>query len=267
MKPIHLASCTFVALFITFSCSNSRKASSQEKKTTASTTHSGFKADTLYKSENLILLQLSAHTYQHISFLNTNDFGRVACNGMLVVNDNQAAVFDTPTDRAGSEELVEYVTQELGSKIIAIIPTHFHEDCVGGMEVFRKHQVPAYASNRTIELLKKQGNTFTPYLVGFDNHRTFNLGDKKVYTEFLGEGHTQDNVIGYFPADRVLFGGCLVKELAASKGYLGDANVAAWPATALKVKRKYPQTAIVIPGHGKSGGIDLLDYTTALFAR
>lgn len=62
-----------------------------------------------------------------------------------------------------------------------------------------------------------------------------------------------------------MFGGCLLKELEASKGYLGDANVTTWSATVEKVKREYPNVRIVVPGHGGYGDQKLLDYTISLF--
>ena len=71
--------------------------------------------------------------------------------------------------------------------------------------------------------------------------------------------------MAYFPEDNVLFGGCLIKSVGAGKGYLGDANTIAWPGTVHKIKLKYPKTEIVIPGHGKWGGTELLDYTIELF--
>lgn len=61
------------------------------------------------------------------------------------------------------------------------------------------------------------------------------------------------------------FGGCLIKELQATKGYLGDANVGECSGTVEKVKQHYPHVKIVIPGHGEIGGMDLLDYTIKLF--
>ncbi|MEO7044754.1 MAG: hypothetical protein ABI091_05565, partial [Ferruginibacter sp.] len=71
-------------------------------------------------SDHLKLLQVSKHVYQHISFLNTKDFGRVECNGMLVVHNGQAVIFDTPADNDGSEDLINYVTQNLRAKILAV---------------------------------------------------------------------------------------------------------------------------------------------------
>jgi len=91
------------------------------------------------------------------------------------------------------------------------------------------------------------------------------VGNKKVYAKFFGEGHTADNIIGYYPNDEILFGGCLIKQLGAKKGNLADANTSKWSKTVQKVKIKYPQIKTVIPGHGEPGGIDLFDYTIRLF--
>ncbi|MPR35717.1 subclass B1 metallo-beta-lactamase [Salmonirosea aquatica] len=216
-----------------------------------------------YESENLIINKLSDHVYQHISYLNTETFGRVACNGMIVINGNEAIVFDTPATNETSEELIGYLTEKLHAKINGVVATHFHADCVGGLEAFHQKNIPSYAENRTIAFLKDKG---TPQpQKGFDNSLTLKVGNKKVYAQFMGEGHTRDNVIGYFPEDEAMFGGCLIKEVGAGKGNLEDANVAAWPATVRNVKARYPQAKIVIPGHGKVGGTELLDFTVKLF--
>ena len=110
---------------------------------------------TIYKTENLIIKKISPHVYVHISFLDTNDYGKVACNGMLVINENKGVVFDTPTDNKSSIELINFVTHKLKSEIIGIIPTHFHEDCVGGIQTFEEKNIPTYITKQTAVLLKK----------------------------------------------------------------------------------------------------------------
>ena len=184
---------------------------------------------------------------------------------MLVVNENKAVVFDTPTENKSSSELINFITHNLKSEITAIIPTHFHGDCVGGIREFEEHNFQAYAARQTIELLRKNGQKFTKPIKGFDNKLILNIDNKKVYAEYFGEGHTKDNIIGYFPEDKAIFGGCLIKEVGAGKGYLGDANTNKWSETVQKVKLKYPDAKIVIPGHGKWGGTEVLDYTIELF--
>jgi hypothetical protein len=82
---------------------------------------------------------------------------------------------------------------------------------------------------------------------------------------YFGEGHTKDNVVAYYAKDQVLFGGCLIKEQGATKGYLGDANLQAWSGTVSKIKQRLPNVQTVVPGHGAVGNQSLLDYTIQLF--
>lgn len=220
---------------------------------------------TVYQTKNLIVRRLSPHVYVHISFLNTLDFGKVPSNGMLVVNNHEAIIFDTPSDNESSEELIRFVTSHLHCKVNAVIPTHFHADCVGGLEKFNEYDIPSYASKRTIELLRKKGELFSKPIQSFDSLLTLHAGGQKVFAIFYGEGHTKDNIIGYFPEDRVVFGGCLIKETGASKGNLEDANVVAWPKTVEELKKEYRHAKVVIPGHGQPGGTELFDYTIHLF--
>lgn len=216
-----------------------------------------------YESENLVINKLSDHVYQHISYLKTESFGRVACNGMIVVNGGEAVIFDTPATNETSEELIGYLIGKLHTKIKGVVATHFHADCVGGLEAFHQKGVPSYAENRTIAFLKDKESVQPQN--GFVNELSLKVGSEKVYATYLGEGHTRDNVVGYFPEDKALFGGCLIKEVGAGKGNLEDANVKAWSATVRKVKARYPQAKIVVPGHGKVGGAELLDFTVKLF--
>lgn len=250
---------------ILFSCQTDTSQQNQaEESTSPEIAVFGVNGLSVHESENLAVKKLTGHVYQHISYLNTEDFGRVACNGMVVVSGNEAVVFDTPTDDVSAQELIDYLTKELKCKIKGVVATHFHADCVGGIAAFHKNNIPSYSSNRTIALLKSKGPSRPQN--GFDDELTLQVGDQKVYGQFVGEGHTKDNIIGYFPEDRVMFGGCLIKEMGGSKGNLDDANVDAWSETVRKLKAKYPQTIVVVPGHGKTSGQELFDYTEKLFA-
>jgi metallo-beta-lactamase class B len=215
------------------------------------------------KSQTLVVEKIANHVYQHISFLETQSFGKVTCNGMIVYDKNEAIIFDTPTDNTTSAELINWVEKNLKCKIKAIIPTHFHEDCVGGLEEFHKRGIPSYANNLTITMTRL--NHYPIPKNGFDTLLELKVGDKKVYAQYFGEGHTKDNVIGYFPEEKTIFGGCLIKESGAGKGNLADANVDVWSLTVAKLKETYPDTKHVIPGHGKVGGTELFDYTIKLF--
>jgi metallo-beta-lactamase class B len=58
---------------------------------------------------------------------------------------------------------------------------------------------------------------------------------------------------------------CLVKSLNARN--LGDTEEGGLinnPATLKKVKERYSDAKMVVPGHGRPGGIDLIDHTIRL---
>lgn len=229
----------------------------------SSQSKNSFKAKKIYESKNLIITQISENSFIHTSFKQTNDFGNVPCNGLVVKDHNETIVFDTPTNDKSSEELIQWINEKLDSKINAIVPTHFHDDSLGGLMIFHKYNIPSYSYVKTIELARE--NNFVIPENGFNDSVILKVGDKDVIVKFFGEGHTKDNAVGYFPGGNILFGGCLLKELEAGKGYLGDANVSAWSNTVEKVKKEYPDVKIVVPGHGEYGDGKLLDYTITLF--
>jgi metallo-beta-lactamase class B len=230
---------------------------------TVAQTSAKFKPKEVYKSGNLTITQIAKNSFEHTSFLQTHDFGNVPCNGLIVRNGNEVIVFDTPTNDSASEELIKWIKETLYCKINAVIPTHFHDDCLGGLKAFHKNEIPSYAYFKTIEFAKK--NNFVIPKNSFRDSLILKVGNENIIAKFFGEGHTKDNVVGYFAGDNIMFGGCLIKELNAGKGYLGDANVADWSATVEKVKKDYPDVKIIVPGHGQYGNKKLLDYTIKLF--
>lgn len=220
------------------------------------------KETTVYRTENLIITKLSENVYEHTSYLQTESFGKVPCNGMIVLANGEAIVLDTPANVPGSVELLDFAEKHKW-KINAVVATHFHEDCVAGIDEFHKRNIPSYANEMTLDLLKNESRNIPQ--IGFEKEFVLMAGSKKIFLHYFGQGHTKDNIIAYFPDDSVLFGGCLVKEMNAGKGYLGDANEAEWSGTVEKIKAKYPNLKTIIPGHGKRGGKELLDYTIRLF--
>lgn len=222
-----------------------------------------FKPKEVYKSTNLMILQIAENCFQHISFKQTNDFGNVPCNGLIVRNNGEVAIFDTPTNDKNSEELIKWIKETLQCKINAVIPTHFHDDCLGGLKAFEENNIPTYAYYKTIELAKE--NNYVVPKNSFKDSLHLKVGNEYIIVKFFGEGHTKDNIVGYFSSEHVMFGGCLIKELNASKGYLGDANTMEWSSTVEKVKKEYPNVKTIVPGHGECGNQKLLDYTITLF--
>lgn len=239
-----------VVLSITlFNCKNANKEDFQPKQ--------------VYQSDALILTQITENSFVHTSYKQTNDFGNVPCNGLVVTDNNEAIIFDTPTDDQSAAELIQWVREKLQYKIVAIIPTHFHDDCLGGLKAFHDNGIPSYAYFKTIELA--QENNFVVPQNSFSDSLMLSIGKSRIIAKHFGEGHTKDNVVGYFPSENLLFGGCLIKEVGASEGYTGDANVPAWSGTVENIKKGLPGVKLVVPGHGQYGDGELLNYTIQLF--
>lgn len=215
-----------------------------------------------YESATLKIEPLTEHTYLHVSYLETESFGKVACNGMIVVDDDEAIVFDTPVNNEVSEELLKWLkSKDLHVK--AVVVTHFHDDCLGGLQAFHARQISSYANQKTIDLIKDKGIVMPKN--GFSNTLKLQVGSEEIVVDFMGEGHTVDNIIGYFPKDQTMFGGCLIKSVGAGKGNLEDANTEEWSQTVARIKSKYPNASLIVPGHGQYGDRELLDYTIELF--
>ena len=219
----------------------------------------------LYQTETLKIQKLSKQTFLHTTFLQTNRFGKVPCNGMIYINQQEAVIFDAPSQDSVSIELIEYVEKQLKAKVKAIVVNHFHVDCLGGLAAFHQSNIPSYANRLTIELAK-ENNEVVP-LHAIDQQQKLPVGNHIVINEYFGEGHTKDNIVSYIPSEKTLFGGCMLKAMNAGKGNLNDANIDEWPKTVRNIKERYPKLRYVIPGHGKVGGSELLDFTIALFEK
>jgi metallo-beta-lactamase class B len=218
---------------------------------------------TIFETEHLKVVQISKSAFQHISYLQTENFGKVACNGLVISSQEECLILDTPTEKNAAMELIKWLEENKKLKIKAIIPTHFHEDCLGSLATFHEKKIPSFGSKKTIELAQKNKSAFPKNT--FKNFLVIDFGNKKLELKYFGEGHTVDNIVAYCAADRILFGGCLIKEIGASKGFLGDANLKEWSNTVKKVRLTYPKLKTVVPGHGSVGDRGLLDYTIKLF--
>ena len=215
-------------------------------------------------SEDLKITKLTPNTYLHTTYLDIPNYGPFPCNGMIYAAKGEAVIFDTPLSDSVSTVLIEWVENELEAAVKAVVVTHFHVDCLGGLSSFHEKGIPSYANEATINLAKLDSVETLPQR-GFLGSQTLTIGNELVLLKHFGEGHTTDNIVGYIDKEQVLFGGCLIKELGASDGNLADANVAAWSNTVRKIKAAYPALKVVVPGHGKPGGIDLLNYTIERF--
>lgn len=217
----------------------------------------------VYRSKQLIIELVKGNTLMHSSILHIPNYGSFSCNGMIFYGNGEAVVVDTPTNDSASHELIKWIREELHCKIKAVVVSHFHEDCLGGLAAFHSEGIPSYARDLSIQLAQKEATKLPQ--VAFDTLLSLTVAKKKLISYFPGPGHTLDNIVVYVPSDKVLFGGCLIKSLGAGYGNLSDADTSSWSSSVQAIKKRFPDIEYVIPGHGAMGNTDLLDYTIEKF--
>ena len=216
-------------------------------------------------NKDLEIIALNARTLIHTSYMTVPSFGRVPCNGLIYVNGKEAVFMDAPHNDTLSKALLDWFHVAYPNvEIKAVIAEHFHDDCLGGLQEIHNLGIRSYAYKLTPELAKAEGNP-VPYRT-FDDELKIRVGEGKVVCRYFGEAHTKDNIIGWLPDEKILFGGCMIKADGAGKGNLADANTTEWPNTVSRIRNEFGnQVKIVVPGHGDYGGVELLDYTIGLF--
>lgn len=217
-------------------------------------------------SKNLEVVGISPNVLMHVSYMQTESWGKVPCNGLIYIVGKEAVFMDTPHDDKLSKKLLDWFTATYpGVSIKGVIIEHFHADCLGGLKEFHNRGIKSYANTRTIALAEKNG--YTVPFNGFGDELKMKIGGKRVQSRYFGAAHTSDNIVTWLPDEGVLFGGCMIKAMDAGKGNLDDANVQEWANTVTKIKNELGnRVRVVVPGHGDTGGEELLDYTIKMFS-
>ena len=183
--------------------------------------------------------------------------GKVGANAVVFVGKDSVVVIDTPWGNDQTRQLIDWIASEIKKPIASFVITHFHEDRIGGIDVLKEKGIPAVSSQLTAELAVANGIASPDVL--FEKDTTIALAGGSIEVFYPGPGHTNDNVVVYFPLEQVLYGGCFLKDAnTASLGNLADADVAAWPTSLKKMNQRFPKPKMVIPGHGglEAGAIE-----------
>lgn len=208
-------------------------------------------------NDDLKIIPITENTFQHVTNLNFNG-SKVPCNGVIYFNNDECIVVDTPTNDSLSKNLIDWIKENKKAKIIGVVSTHWHVDCAGGLNEFHKNNIPSYSLEFTRDTLKIQNMPFPQNV--FTDSMKIKVSNKFAELFCLGPGHAKDNIVVWFNDEKILFGGCLVKEFkSTSIGYIGDADLNLWDKTLLKVKNKFNNAEVIVPGHGSYGGHELID--------
>ena len=214
-------------------------------------------------SNDIVIEQLNTNVWIHTSFVEFPKWGRISANGLIVKDKNLVTLIDTPWNNKLTQDLYNWISKNWNTKIDKVIVCHYHEDCMGGLEFLHKQNVKSFSYKLTKEICKDK-NLPIPQN-GLESKYKINAGSIDVVVYFPGEGHTIDSICTYIPKYKILFGGCSIKALSNKNlGNISEANLKQWSRSLKNMKNTFPDSFIVIPGHGKPGGINLIDHTITL---
>src|SRR5262249_36570253 len=137
----------------------------------------------------------------------SRDAHGVSANGLIAVTPGGLLLVDTGWTEPQTEAILSWGQQNLKLGWIGAVITHDHPDRDGGVGVLLRRKIPVAAVDLTVAKLARRGVHGVSTLFAA-SART--VDDGRGFQAFYpGPGHTSDNIVIAFPAQRVVFGGCL----------------------------------------------------------
>lgn len=209
---------------------------------------------------NFTIVKLTENAYLIQSSYSCN--GHLDCNHLLVVDSKDIVLVNTHAKDSLTTIMLNYILAKFNRPVTKIIVSHFHDDSSGGLTATANRGITSYSTDKTKDLVIPFGKTID---IAFTDSMTIELQSFQLQLFYFGPGHTVDNMVVWFPKDKILFGGCLLKSIETkNKGNIADADLVKWPGTVKKVKYRFPDAEVVIPGHMAIGDASIFDHTIGI---
>jgi len=186
------------------------------------------------------------------NYWKTNHVFYVTPNGAVFINSGW-------TGKSANQVLWKAATLTY-AEFTAVVPTGYRLHYAGGLAFFRRERVPIYVSAKTQKLIRARWDAMQEDMSSFGTwHRESAPDPDHVFDDeisFLegainifhpGPASSEDNLLAYFPKERVLYGGDMISDPA----YFLDQIPAESYKRALMRALALPFD-IVISGHGKA---------------
>ena len=186
-------------------------------------------------------------------------------NTGVIVGDDVVMVIDAQATPLLAREVIRRIRRVTAKPIRFVVLTHYHAVRVLGASAYRAEHI--IASEATRELIRERGAQDMKSEIGrfprlfrgahtipgltwptltFRGELNLDRGGIEVQIKQPGPGHTAGDTIVWVPSERVLFSGDLVEYQAGI--YTGDAHLAEWPATLVRLRSLKPRA--LVPGRG-----------------
>lgn len=217
----------------------------------------------------LLVTPLNDQVYVHTTYGLYNK-AVIPSNGLIVKTNDGIVLVDTGWDSDGdtdnTRQLLHWVADSLRQPVRLCIITHAHDDKVGGINELRKAGIRVISTPLTARKTAKLDYQAPDGILPTDT--TFMIGLEPIRCYFPGEGHTNDNIVVWLPNQHILYGGCLIKSVAAfGMGNVADANLTTWSGSIRNVMKQFGTARIVVPGHENWGDTKLLQHTLHLLTK
>jgi len=211
----------------------------------------------------LSIQALRPGVWLHVSWMTLANGRRFPANGLIVRDGDELILVDTAWGADNTTDLLALIESELGLPVSTAIVTHFHDDSMGGTGVLRDRGIAVVGGPLTRTL---SGDGPLPdAIAGLDTVHAVALGNIEIF--YPGPGHSEDNLVVWVPGAKVLFGSCAVRSPTfPGRGNTADADLENWPVAIARVRDRYRDVELVVPGHGAPGDAALLSHTIELFS-
>ncbi|MCC8036284.1 MAG: hypothetical protein LIO77_10235 [Rikenellaceae bacterium] len=158
--------------------------------------------ETIDVDDEIKLLRLADDVYIHRSVADMEGFGRVSSNGMVIIAGSEAVMVDTPANDRQTEILTRFIEDSLGARTTLVIPTHWHQDCIGGIDFLHRYGAESLAGSMTVEFCDSRG--ITAPRKTFEGHAEVEIGGRtRIICLWPGGGHTPDNIVVWLPQEKI----------------------------------------------------------------
>jgi metallo-beta-lactamase class B len=181
-------------------------------------------------------------------------------NSVVYVGPESVTVIGATWTPETAELLATEIRKITTRPVSNVVYTNYHPDRAGGNAYWKGIGAQIVATQKTYDLMKsdwtkvvdwtRSGIPSYPRLPLVLPTKTysgdFGLQDGHVRAIYLGPSHTPDGIFVYFPVEKVLYGGCILKEQI---GNLAFADLAEYPKTLHRLQGLKLDIKIIVAGH------------------
>jgi metallo-beta-lactamase class B len=181
-------------------------------------------------------------------------------NSLVYIGRNHVTVVGATMSPQTAEMLVAEIRKVTSLPITEVVDTNHDPDRFGGNAYFKEIGAKIISTRLTRDHLEKEGQdvirqtqAFLPsypsvpiVLPDTTYPDSFELQNGAVRALYLGPSHKPDDIFVWFPKEKVLYGGCVIKP---QLGNMDGADLIEYPKTLQKLKDLHLPIGIIVSGH------------------